>query len=158
MPSLKSRNRPGILLVGKFLSGSVGNRGVCEDPCGCSRDFRLVSAHDLISPWSSCTDIRLSSDCLATTPHLYLAHVDVYSGLAFVWAELVCWALRMLKKPYVLTLHGGNLPVFARRSDQRVRRLLQSSSAVTAPSRYLLEQMRQYRQDMSSFAKPIGSG
>jgi hypothetical protein len=95
MPSLKSRNRPGILLVGKFLSGSVGNRGVCED---------LAVALET-SGWSVLTTSshpgRLARifDFLLTVwrqRHTYtFAHVDVYSGLAFVWAELVCWALRM---------------------------------------------------------------
>src|SRR4029077_10781891 len=81
--------------------------------------------------------------------HRYgVAQVDVYSGLAFVWAELVCWVLRLAGRPYVLTLHGGNLPVFAQRSGKRVRRLLRSASVVTTPSAYLLEQMRQYREEL----------
>ena len=146
---------PGLLLVGKFLSGSFGNRSVCEDLAvaletagwsvltSSSRPGRLARLFDFfLTVWRQ--------------RHIYaVAHIDVYSGRAFVWAELVGWALRMLKKPYVLTLHGGNLPVFARRSDQRVRRLLQSSSAVTAPSRYLLEQMRQYRQDIVLLPNPL---
>jgi hypothetical protein len=40
----------------------------------------------------------------------------VYSGRAFVWAELVCLALRMVRRPYILTFHGGNLPAFAQSS------------------------------------------
>ena len=88
--------------------------------------------------------------------HRYgVAQVDVYSGRAFVWAELVCWALRMARRPYILTLHGGNLPAFSRSSDKRVRRLLRSSSAVTAPSTYLHEQMRQYRPDMVLLPNPL---
>ncbi len=73
-----------------------------------------------------------------------VAEVDVYSGPAFVWAEAVCWTLRRAGKPYVLTLHGGALPEFARDHPERVGRLLRSASAVTAPSRYLLEQMQSY--------------
>jgi glycosyltransferase involved in cell wall biosynthesis len=61
----------------------------------------------------------------------------------------------MVKKPFVLTLHGGNLPAFSRGADERVRRLLQSSSAVTAPSAYLLEQMREYRQDIVLLPNPL---
>lgn len=48
----------------------------------------------------------------------------------------------------MLTLHGGNLPAFTHRASKRVQHLLQSASAVTAPSAYLLEQMCVYRQDM----------
>jgi glycosyltransferase involved in cell wall biosynthesis len=77
-----------------------------------------------------------------------VAQVDLYSGPSFVWAELVCLALRRAKKPYILTLHGGNLPSFAQRYGKRVRHLLQGADAVTTPSAYLFEQMRVYRQDL----------
>ncbi|HJU65676.1 MAG TPA: glycosyltransferase family 4 protein [Gemmatimonadaceae bacterium] len=73
-----------------------------------------------------------------------VALVDVYSGPAFVWAEAVCWTLRRARKPYVLTLHGGELPRFTARWPWRVRRLLRSAAAVTTPSRYLLEAMSAY--------------
>lgn len=77
-----------------------------------------------------------------------LAHVDVFSGRAFLWAEAVTLLLRRLRKPYVLTLHGGGLPEFTRRWPRRVRRLLRPAPAVTAPSRYLLERMAPYRADI----------
>lgn len=73
-----------------------------------------------------------------------IGHVDIFSGDAFIWAEAVCWVFRRAGKPYALTLHGGNLPVFARRWPGRVRRLLQSASVVTTPSRYLQESMKPY--------------
>jgi glycosyltransferase involved in cell wall biosynthesis len=84
-----------------------------------------------------------------------VAHVELFSGSAFLWAELVCLALRRLGKPYVLTLHGGNLPQFARRRPGRVTRLLRSAAAVTAPSAYLVEAMRSYRPDIRLLSNPI---
>jgi glycosyltransferase involved in cell wall biosynthesis len=77
-----------------------------------------------------------------------VAQVDVYSGPAFLWAEVVCWTLRRVGKPYILTLRGGNLPAFALRWSGRVRRLLASAAVVTTPSTYLHEQMREDRKDM----------
>lgn len=74
-----------------------------------------------------------------------VAHVEVYSGRAFRWAEAVTWSLRRLAKPFILTLHGGELPEFARRRPARVQALLTGASIVTAPSRYLVEGMRPYR-------------
>src|SRR5207249_1087977 len=56
--------------------------------------------------------------------------------------------LRRLRKPYALTLHGGNLPAFARARSERMRRLLASAALVTAPSDYLRVQMRDYRSDI----------
>lgn len=133
-----------VLIVGNFLSSSIASRGVCEE-----LSLRLTSAG-----WSVLITSRLRgrisrlSDMLWTVwnkkSNYRVAQVDVYSGLAFCWAELVCWMLRRAGKPYVLTLHGGNLPVFLRWNKARGIRLLQSANAVTAPSRYLLEQMREY--------------
>ena len=137
-----------ILLVGNFLSSSVGTRGVCEDLA-----VRLEALG-----WSvlttSCRRSRLPrlADMLSTAwferRRYAVAQVDVYSGPAFSWAEAVCWTLRRAGKPFVLTLHGGNLPGFARRWPGRVRRLLGSATAVTTPSRYLWERMGSFRKDV----------
>jgi glycosyltransferase involved in cell wall biosynthesis len=137
-----------VLLVGNFLSASVGVRGVCEDLAE-----RLRGAGWRVSATSARKNrvVRLC-DMLQTTwsrrRDYQIAHVEVYSGPAFRWAEAVCWMLRLLKKPFVLTLHGGKLPTFSERNVNRVRRLLTSASAVTAPSRYLVEAMRPYRSDL----------
>jgi glycosyltransferase involved in cell wall biosynthesis len=81
--------------------------------------------------------------------------VEVYSGRAFLWAESACWLLSSLRKPYILTLHGGNLPTFASRNIKRVKRFLQKANMVTAPSRYLQEAMRLYRTDISLIPNPM---
>lgn len=83
------------------------------------------------------------------------SYVEVYSGAAFLWAEVVCKILCFLKKPYALTLHGGNLPTFAQRFPKRVTRLLQDADIVTAPSQYLLDKMRPYRTDICLIPNPI---
>src|SRR3954467_14947716 len=108
-----------VLLVGNFLSGSSGNRGVCEDLA-----VRLAS-----SGWSVMTTsgrrARLAplSDMVRTARRrrreYAVSQVDVYSGPAFSWAEAACWTLRRARKPYALTLHGGNLPAFAPRRPGR---------------------------------------
>lgn len=77
-----------------------------------------------------------------TLRHRYdVAQVDVFSGPAFAWAEAACWTLRRAGKPYVLTLHGGNLPAFLRRWPRRGHRLFRSAAAVTVPSRYLIDEL-----------------
>jgi glycosyltransferase involved in cell wall biosynthesis len=137
-----------VLLVGNFLSGSSRNRGVCEDLA-----VRLAA-----SGWSVMTTsdrrARLArlADMVGTAwrrrREYAVSQVDVYSGPGFSWAEAACWTLRRARKPYALTLHGGNLPAFARRWPGRVGRLLGSAPVVTTPSRYLLERMRPYRDDL----------
>lgn len=150
--------RAAVLLVGNFLSASLGVRSVCED----------LAEHLASAGWPVLTTStkrpRLARllDMLQTVwrrrREYGLAQVDVYSGPAFVWAELVCQALRLLHKPYILTLHGGNLPVFARRWPGRVRRLLASAAVVTTPSRYLMQAMRPYRAELRLLPNPLDVG
>ncbi len=144
----------GVLLVGNFFS-SLSGQSVCDELAKrlaalrwtvlttSSRSGRLPRLVDMV--WSAS----------AQRDRYSVAHVDVYSGLAFVWAEAVCWVLRRARKPFVLTLHGGGLPAFARRWPARIRRLLGAAAAVTTPSRYLLEQMRPYRSDLCLLPNPL---
>lgn len=136
-----------VLLVGNFLSRTMGTHSVCEELAE-----RLRTA-----AWSVLTtsDRRRRLERLAgmvSTAWLQrerydVAQVDVFGGRAFFWAEAVCWVLRRTGKPYILTLHGGTLPTFAKGRPARVRRLLRSAAAVTAPSQFMARQMRPYRLD-----------
>jgi len=147
-----------VLLVGNFYSLAGMNRSVCED----------LADHLQVAGWSVLTTSHrpgriwrlVDKVCYTwTRRHEYdAAQVDVYSGPAFLWAEAVCWALRRARKPYVLTLHGGNLPAFARRWPGRVRRLLGSAAAVTTPSPYLYEHMRGFRSDLHIVPNPLELG
>lgn len=144
-----------VLLIGNFLSSSLGIRSVSEDLAEelsaagwrvlttSSRSGRIAKILDMLwTVWS-----RRSEYCLA--------HVEVYSGMAFIWAELSCLLLRSLGKPYLLTLHGGNLPVFARKWPNRVRNLLTHATAVVTPSTYLREQMAGHRSDLLLIPNPL---
>ena len=146
--TLEKPNRPPVLLVGNFLSATRGTRSVCEDLAvglkAAGWKVITTSAHSgrvarladfLLTVWRERRQYRV-------------AQVDVYSGPSFLWAEWVCQALRIARKPYILTLHGGNLPEFSKRHAHRVRRLLQSAGVVTTPSAYLFEQMQVYRKDL----------
>lgn len=144
-----------VLLIGNFLSLSVGTRSVCEDLAD-----RLLGNGWAVST-SSHKPGRIPRlvDMCATVwkrrDHYAVAQVDVFSGLAFAWAEVVCWMLRRIGKPYVLTLHGGGLPEFAGRWPNRVRRLLNTAAKVTVPSRYLLDQMSAYRNQLLLLPNPL---
>ena len=147
-----------VLIVGNFLSASGVNRTVCEDLA-----VRLAGAGWRVTTTSARKRrVPRLPDMLATVwrsrQHYAVAHVDVFSGPAFVWAEAVTWLLRRLDKPYILTLHGGNLPRFAQRFPHRVSGLLRSAAVVTTPSRYLHEQLRAYRSDMRLIPNPIELG
>ena len=145
---MSSGARRAVLLVGNFLSGSGGSRGVCEE---------LAERLDTAG-WSVLTasnkrhSLYRLADMVQTVyrqrAKYDVAHVDVYSGRAFFWAEAVCTSLRQVGKPFVLTLHGGGLPAFAENWPTRVARLLRTAKIVTTPSPYLHKQMHAYRVDL----------
>lgn len=145
----------GILLVGSFLSTKNGNRTTVEELADRLQGvghpvFRTSSVHPRL--------LRLLDMLWVAFSQRYkysFAYVEVYSGLAFIWAEVVCLLLRYIKKPFVLALHGGNLPVFARQYPERVMRLLQGARMVTAPSRYLQEGMHDYCENISLIPNPL---
>jgi glycosyltransferase involved in cell wall biosynthesis len=147
-----------VLLVGNFLSSSIGVRSVSEDLAA-----RLsASGWPVITTSAKPGRAARLNDMIGTVwrkRHSYnIAHVEVYSGAAFIWAELVCESLRLIGKPFVLTLHGGNLPVFAKEWPGRMRRLLRSAATVTTPSTFLHEEMSRYRADLRLLPNPIDLG
>lgn len=144
-----------VLLVGNFLSAHARNRAVCEDLAA-----RLAASGWPILTTSAEPDrlprlLDMVTTVCRRRNEYVVAHVDVFSGPAFVWAEIACGLLSYLGKPHVLTLHGGNLPVFARRWPSRVRRVLRAAACVTTPSGYLLEEMRPYRPDVELQPNPL---
>lgn len=137
-----------ILLVGNFLSASLGIRFVCEDLAE-----RLVALQwSVIKTSDKARRFRRLCDILSTVyrqRHCYdVSLIEVYSGLSFFWAEAAAWAIKSLGKPYVLSLHGGNLPPFARRWRGRVQRLLKGAQAITTPSLYLQSSMASLHDDI----------
>ena len=133
-----------ILFIGNFLSRSLGTIGPSEELAQ-----RLgETGWQVLTTSRRVQKTRRLLDMLWTVwrraQDYDLAHVDVYSGPAFFWAEATGFLLRRLQKPFLLTLHGGNLPAFAKRWPKRVRRLLGSARAVTSPSPYLHAAMHPY--------------
>ncbi|MCP5303466.1 MAG: glycosyltransferase family 4 protein [Pseudomonadales bacterium] len=147
-----------VLIIGNFLSASGRSRGVCEE-----LSQRLIQAGwQVITASNKANRFLRLLDMVQVAwlnRHQYnIAHVDVYSGGGFLWAEVVCWVLRRIGKPYILTLRGGNLPNFAKRWPGRVERLLHSAKIVTAPSGYLYEQMQPYANKLILLPNPLDIG
>jgi len=144
----RSDGKPPLLIAGAFLSQSSGIRFICEDMADGLR----------ARGWSVCTTSSVSNralrvaDMVATTwvkrPRYSVAHVDVFAGSAFFWAEAVGYSLRALRCPFVITLRSGSFPNFAERFPSRVRRLLETATAVTAPSPFLRARFLDVRPDI----------
>jgi len=126
-----------LLMIGNYLSAARHTRSVGEE-----LGLRLQQrGWQVLSASGQTNRLLRLADMLATAifhaRQYRVALVEVYSGPAFTWAEAVCAALRLLKKPFVLALHGGGLPEFAQSNPRRVARLLGSAAAVVTPSRWI---------------------
>jgi glycosyltransferase involved in cell wall biosynthesis len=146
---------PSVLIIGNFLSAAKYTRGVCEELA-----LHLAAAGWQVTTTSDKPNRILRLIDMVTTAwskrsQYDSAQVDVFSGNAFLWAEVVCWVLRRVGKSYILTLHGGDLPNFVRRWPGRVKRLLHSAKAITTPSAYLYEQMQPYADDLIMLPNPL---
>ena len=144
-----------VLLIGTHLTHRAGSRSVAEGMAQRlqHRGFELHLTSKLGSRLLRVTDMLITT--WVSRYRYDLAHVDVYSGAAFRWAEWAVALIRRSGKPFVLTLRGGNLPAFAHEYPRRVSRLLSDAAAVTAPSAYLAEAMRAFRSDVRIIPNPI---
>lgn len=137
-----------ILLIGNFLSGSVGTRAVGEDlgEFLVERGWQVILTSRHTNKFLRLVDMLNTTYTLRNTYHV--ANVDVFSGAAFYWAALVCRLLSAIHKPFNLTLRGGRLPDFMKRHPVRIRRLLASATHVNTPSKYLQLSLKPYRADI----------
>jgi glycosyltransferase involved in cell wall biosynthesis len=135
-------------MVSNFLSSAHGSRSVQQDV----RDRLAALGYPVIAT----SPIRngmvrgghMLAVALARRNAYDVAIVDVYSGRAFLWADAISRVLRSLHRPFVLMLHGGNLPRLAAGSPARMKRCLGRADAVTAPSTYLRDRLQHCREDI----------
>ncbi|MFN0247173.1 MAG: glycosyltransferase family 4 protein [Kofleriaceae bacterium] len=148
---------PGVLYIGNFLSKS-GNPGYCEELSAKlkSDGFTMITASEHLARGSRFVDMVRTT--WERRRDYDVAIIDVFSGAAFLWAEAVTQLLRRLRKPFVLTLHGGRLPRFGERFPRRVRHLLGGAAQVTAPSRYMQEHMAPYCREIAVVPNAIDLG
>lgn len=141
-------SKPSILLIGNHFSDRAYNQnawqslatelrsaGYCVRTCSGKRNKVLRLAEMLSTIWIQRDNYEI-------------AQIDVFSGPAFLWAYLSAKLLYRLKKPYILTLRGGNLPNYAHERPKQVRWLLNNAKAISSPSRYLQDAMQPYGQNI----------
>ena len=83
------------------------------------------------------------------------AHIDVFSGKAFIYAWLTTWLLKILKKKIAVTLHGGGLPDFSRKYHFFFKEYLGIPDVVVTPSPFLKESFKHIRSDIKIIPNPI---
>lgn len=141
-------NHKSILLVGNYLTDRRHNQNAWQD----------LAIHLETPGYQVITTSHFHNRLMRLQDMLYtiwrkkdqftLAQIDVFSGQAFTWAYLSGRLLKKIKKPFILTLRGGNLPEFSKQHPGRVRWLLSQAAAVTVPSRYLQAALQPYRNDL----------
>lgn len=80
----------------------------------------------------------------------------VFSGLGFAFADLAgLLARRLLRRPLVLWLHGGNLPAFAARRPRWTGRVLRRADRLVVPTLFLGEAFAELGPRISVIPNPL---
>ena len=147
--------KPTILMIGNYLSQPKHNRNIWND-----LSDRLAE-----NAWGVLTTSRQENQFLRLLDMLQtilfrrkqyaLAQIDVFSGKAFMFAELCSGLLKWLNKPVLLNLHGGGLLDFAKKHPRRVTALLNKSNLVVTPSPFIQQGLRAFHPDIRIIPNPI---
>lgn len=113
---------------------------------GVARNWNIITTSKYVNRYRRLLDIVIT--IVQNRMLIEIAYIEVYSGLAFIWAEISVYLLSILNKKIIITLHGGMLPEFAKRWPGRVRRLLKTSTVITTPSYYLQESLGNLSQNI----------
>lgn len=152
-----------VLLVGNFLSRHGVTPQVCETLHNRLRDggWEVYTSSNKISHFSRIIDISLA---LIVKKNKYdLVIIDTFSGRGFWFASIAALIASFLGKPYILNLHGGNLPDFLKKNARTFKaimshlvhpfplygratlipyiRVLRKASCLISPSSYLVHEI-----------------
>lgn len=147
--------KPTILMIGNYLSQPKHNRNIWNDLAE-----RLAE-----DGWGVLTTSHQENQVLRLLDMLQtilfrrkqyaLAQIDVFSGKAFVFAELCSSLLRWIGKPVLLNLHGGGLLEFSGKHPRRVKTLLERASMVVTPSTFIQEGLQAFHPNIRIIPNPI---
>lgn len=136
-----------LLLIGNHLQIKSSNTNIWQDLAERLR----VSGHQVMTTSKRQNKALRLADMLTTIytkkKQYDLAQIDVFSGPAFTWAYMSGMLLKLINKPFILTLHGGNLPEFSKKQSAKIRNLFSQAAAITVPSNYLLTKMQPYHSN-----------
>ena len=144
-----------ILLIGNHLSTEHSNKNVWHYMAEklSARGWRVITTSSQQN--QALRLIDMLHTIYAQRREYALAQIDVFSGKPFIFAEACAKLLKWLRKPIVLTLHGGGLPEFAAKHPLRVQHLFQRADAVVTPSPFLQNSLRPYSSEIPLINNPI---
>ena len=144
-----------ILFIGNHLSRTGRNVGVSEI---LAMQLSLLGWKSIITSLISNKFFRfldMLSTIIFKRNKYNLSIIEVFSGCAFYWAFFCGGLLTLLKKPFILVLHGGNLPNFANSHTFFVRKLFSWAKEVCSPSMYLKEKLSTFYPNIKIIPNPI---
>lgn len=142
-----------ILFIGNHLSRTTGTLGVSEKVAYYlsleGYKCRLVSR--------KLNQIARILDILITIffSKYRIAHIDVFSGKAFLIAQLSAILLKIRSKKIIMTLHGGKLLEFTEVNKTRVLKTLNRAYQIQTPSLYLLNYFKGFGLNIKYLPNPI---
>ena len=144
-----------LLFIGNFLPSPKHNKNI----------WHFLVEHLQNAGWSVITTSNKEKqlprliDMLSTVwrdrQNYQAAHIDVFSGKAFIYAWLTTWMLKKLKKKIAVTLHGGGLPEFSRKHPFIFNKYLGIPDVVVTPSPFLQVSFKHLRSDIKIIPNPI---
>jgi glycosyltransferase involved in cell wall biosynthesis len=144
-----------VLMVGNFLPQPKFNKNIWHSLAERLSDtgWDVITTSDKINRLHRLLDMIWT--IVSESNRYQVAQIDVFSGNAFIFAEICCALLGIIKKPIVLTLHGGGLPEFAAKYPRRTKHLLGMATKVTTPSQFIKEELQSYCPDIEVIPNPV---
>lgn len=142
-------------MVGNFMATSANNKNVWHSLAQrlAESNWQVLTTSTQVKQWLRLIDMLAT--ILFKRKQYSISQVDVFSGRAFTFAYLCTRFLRYLRKPVVITLHGGNLPEFAKNHPSFVKKLLMSANITVSPSNYLKKALNKFASRIMVIPNPI---
>lgn len=147
--------QPKVLMISNYLSYPKHNKNVWHDLSErlSAVGWQVITTSSKENQLARLVDMLLT--ILLKRNQYSVAQIDVFSGQAFVFAELSMILLQWLRKPVVLTLHGGRLPEFALRNSNRIYKLFEKAQVIVTPSPFLQQSLSKFRTDIRLIENPV---
>lgn len=134
--------KPKLCIVGNLL-GRNGGHATTQGQIVAERfideGFEVIAVSSKLNPVARLLDVLVT--ILRTQKRIDVLIVEIYSGRAFVLADIASLLAKLFGISTIFVLHGGNLPEFADKFKGWVNRVLRRSKVLVAPSTFLADNM-----------------
>ncbi|QQS42007.1 MAG: glycosyltransferase family 4 protein [Acidobacteriota bacterium] len=153
------KHNPKLLVVGNLLGknpGYVTTQGQILAERLEADGFEVVAVSAKVNKFARLLDVVRT--IVKSSGRVDLMILEVYSGPAFLLADVASFVAKLLGIPSVLVLHGGQLPQFAAKHSRWVRRILGRARSLVAPSAFLAESLERFASPIRVIPNAIDLG